>query len=73
MAKNNKTHIKRDGHIFCLIDKDSFTKKILIKKYTNYVSFSEAIKMKDTSWLCKECQKKFYDKLNRMKNPIQVD
>jgi hypothetical protein len=73
MARNNQTHIKRDGQIFCLIDEDSYIKKILIKKYTNHISFSNAVKMKDTSWLCKKCQKKFYDKLSRMKNPIQVD
>jgi hypothetical protein len=69
-------HIKRDGQFICLIGE---SKKSLIRfwaekkdKY-NYVSFNDAIKMKDISKLCVKCQKKFYEKLNNMKNPIQVD
>jgi hypothetical protein len=69
------THIKRDGNFLCLISKPNGSiSKWLIKKYSklNFVSFSDAVKMKDTSKLCGECQKKFYEKLNNMKNPIQV-
>jgi hypothetical protein len=70
------THIKRDGQFICLIGESKKSLKRFFAQYKdkyNYVSFSDAIKMKDTSKLCGECQKKFFEKINNMKNPIQVD
>jgi hypothetical protein len=66
------THIKRDGQIFCLTDKELWLKKILSKKYNSYISFTDAVKRTNMNNICGECQQKFYKKLNNLKNPIQL-
>jgi hypothetical protein len=65
-------HIKRDGTFLCLIGE---TDKFIIK-YTkekgHSITFNEAVKAQSLSKVCDKCCEKFYDKLNRLKNPIQV-
>lgn len=60
-------HIKRDGEFLCKKDRNGK----LYEKHPRYVKFSHAHKI-SIKGFCKDCQKRYYEIVDKMKKPIVV-